>query len=164
MDIPGSSKKSSHQPKVATSTESPRTPCLNVANHRFSMAGARMAVFFLKAPRSTAVTQHWNWGQGVSNFPRQTSSWLAVFFEEPGMVWPSVVGPELPKCGSLDPSCNLQETSNIVTKITACSSFTGNLPSVVPSVRSHFLWKCTSQLNPWRPKRSALWPPRGPWA
>ena len=39
-------QKNSHQPKVATSTESPRTPCLNVANHRFSMAGARMAVFF----------------------------------------------------------------------------------------------------------------------
>ena len=75
-------QKNSHQPKVATSTESPRTPCLNVADHRFLMAGARMAVF-LKAPRSTAVTQHWNWGQGVSNSPRQTSSWLAVFLKNP---------------------------------------------------------------------------------
>ena len=60
---PGFFKKNCHRldQKVSTCTGSPRTPCLNVANHRFSIAGARMAVL-LKAPPSTAVTQHWKWG------------------------------------------------------------------------------------------------------
>jgi hypothetical protein len=43
--IPGSSKKNIDQ-KVPTCTGSPRTPCINVATYHFSMAGARMAVFF----------------------------------------------------------------------------------------------------------------------
>ena len=39
-------KKNSHRPKSFNIHRKPRTPCLNVAKHRFSVAGARMAVFF----------------------------------------------------------------------------------------------------------------------
>ena len=38
--------------KVSTCTGNPRSPCINVANHRFSMA----------VPSRTAFTQHWNQG------------------------------------------------------------------------------------------------------
>ena len=39
-------KKTAIDQKVPTCTGSPRTPCINVATYHFSMAGARMAVFF----------------------------------------------------------------------------------------------------------------------
>ena len=83
--IPGSSKKTAINQKLQHPPKAPGPPVsmlLTIA----SQWPEQEWLFFLKAPRSTAVTQHWNWGQGVSNSPRQTSSWLAVFFEEPGTI------------------------------------------------------------------------------
>ena len=56
--IPGSLKKAAIDQQDSTCTGSARTPCINVATHCFSIAGAREAVIFLKAPPSTAFTQH----------------------------------------------------------------------------------------------------------
>ena len=47
------------KPSTKKFQHAPGAP-INVANHHFSTAGARMA-FFHKARRSTAFTQHWNW-------------------------------------------------------------------------------------------------------
>ena len=66
--IPGSSKKTALDQKVSACTGSPRTPCINVANHHLSMAGARMAVFFEGSARRCFHTTL-NWGTRVSNCP-----------------------------------------------------------------------------------------------
>ena len=72
-NIPGSSKKTAINQKLQHPPKAPGPPVsmlLTIA----SQWPEQEWLFFLKAPRSTAVTQHWNWGQGVSNSPRQTSS------------------------------------------------------------------------------------------
>ena len=65
-------------------------PRLNVANHRFSMTWARMVVFFFKLCQALLSHNIEVGGPGLSNSPSQTSSWLAVFFEEPRLLPGSV--------------------------------------------------------------------------
>ena len=54
------SSKNSHRPKSFNKhRKPPDPPCINVAIHRVSMAGARIVVFFfVKAPPSAAFTQY----------------------------------------------------------------------------------------------------------
>jgi len=87
MGIPGSSKKTALDQKVSACTGSPRTPCINVANHHFSMGGASLAVLFEGSAKRCFHTTLKLGDQGcLTVLARVHSSWMVVFFEEPSMI------------------------------------------------------------------------------
>ena len=74
-------QKSAIDQKVSTCTGSLQAPCINVATHHFSMAGARMAVFLKASPSCFHATLKLG-DQGCPTvFARVQVGWL--FFEKP---------------------------------------------------------------------------------